>query len=304
MVREIELTNGRLVGDGHPAYIVAEIGINHNGSLQTAQELMKAAKLAGADAVKFQKREPRISTPKSEWRKPKLTPWGETMSYIEYRERMEFDKKQYSSIDSYARFLGIDWFSSVWDVESLEFFLEEPNWRIPAFKVPSAKITDLDLLENLSAHGWPVFMSTGMSTWAEILTAVSVVQEGAPLALLHCNSSYPAKVEELDLQKITAWREEPELEDIPIGYSGHETGLATTLAARSLGASIIERHITLDRSLSGSDHSASVEPQGFSKLVKDIRAIEQAIWIPAKSEREVWSSETAAREKLRGEFKS
>ena len=299
-MREIKLANDRLVGDGHPAYIVAEIGINHNGSLQTAQDLMRVAKLAGVDAVKFQKREPRISTPKSEWRKPKLTPWGETMPYIEYRERMEFDKKQYSSIDSYARFLGIDWFSSVWDVESLEFFLEEPNWKMPAFKVPSAKITDLDLLENLSAYGWPVFMSTGMSTWAEILTAVSIVEEGAPLALLHCNSSYPAKVEELDLNKITAWREEPELENVPIGYSGHETGLATTLAARALGACIIERHITLDRSLSGNDHSASVEPQGFSKLVKDIKAIELAMERGAEAKREVWDSEMVARKKLRG----
>lgn len=299
---EIEIA-GRKIGDGHPCYIVAEIGINHNGSLGTARELMKMAKLAGCDAVKFQKRTPELSTPKEMWDQPKETPWGEVMPYIEYRRRMEFTVDQWFAIHDYASFLNIRWFSSVWDFKAVQFFsLENKGLDMCAYKIPSAKITDDALLEHVIHAGRPVIMSTGMSTWEEIQKAVITLKGQVPLAIMHCHSAYPAPVEELNLNMIESWRNGVSaFNGIPIGYSGHETGLATTVAAVSLGASIVERHITLDRAGSGSDHSASVEPQGFAKLVRDIRTVQKALGERQKANRRVYESELPARKKLRGE---
>lgn len=298
---EIEIA-GRRVGDGHPCFIVAEIGINHDGDLSKAHELMRMAKLAGADAVKFQKRTPELSTPQEMWDQPKLTPWGETMPYIEYRRRMEFTVEQWFSIHDYAHHLGILWFSSVWDFKAVQFFsLENPGLDMCAYKVPSAKITDEALLEHVIYAGRPVIMSTGMSTWEEIQKAVTTLKGRVPLAVMHCHSAYPAPVNELNLNMIESWRNGVKgFDEIPIGYSGHETGLATTVVAVALGASIVERHITLDRAGSGSDQAASVEPQGFAKIVRDIRSVETALGERHNPKRKVMESELAARKKLRG----
>ena len=279
------------IGPGHKTYVIAEVGINHNGSIQTAYDLMTAAKVAGCDAVKFQKRTPKLAVPKDQWDKPKETPWGETIPYLEYRERMEFSKKDYRAISDHARHLEIDWFVSVWDVESVDFMLTDMP-SMAAIKIPSAKLTDKGLLEAALNSGLPLLMSTGMSTWGEMLEARKIT--GGEGALMVCHSAYPAPVSELNLKLV------PKMIanfGHPVGYSGHEVGLSTTVAAVALGASIIERHITLDRSAKGSDHAASVEPQGFIKLVKWIRSVEQAMGDGVKR---VWESELPAKEKLRG----
>jgi N-acetylneuraminate synthase len=264
------VVGGHAVGDGEPVFVIAEIGINHNGSLELAKKLVDAACLAGADAVKFQKRTPEVCVPREQWDIERDTPWGR-MTYIEYRRRMEFSAAQYERIDRHCKERGILWFASPWDEESVDFLeLFDP----PCYKVASACLTDHDLLGRLRRTGRPVMLSTGMSTPVEIDDAVATLSR-RDLMIAHATSSYPCPVEHLNLRMIaTLKRMYPEC---PIGYSGHETGLSTTWAAVTLGATFVERHVTLDRAMWGSDQAASVEVGGFMRLVANIRDVEKAL---------------------------
>jgi N-acetylneuraminate synthase len=279
---------GRTVGDGHPVYVVAEIGINHNGDLDLAKRLIDAAHLAGCDAVKFQKRTPELCVPPEQRDIPRETPWG-IMSYLEYRRRVEFGQPEYDEIDRYCRERGITWFASVWDEPSVDF-LERYD---PVFyKIPSAALTDQSLLRHLRRTGRPLILSTGMSTSEQLREAVAVLGEDN-LLITHCTSTYPCPPHELNLRMIETLRREF---NCPIGYSGHEVGLQTSYAAVVLGACLVERHITLDRAMWGSDQAASVEPWGFMRLVRDIRVIESALGDGVKR---VYESELPGMRRLR-----
>lgn len=286
-IQAVEI-GGRLVGPGEPTYVIAEIGINHNGDLDIAKKLIDAAALAGCDAVKFQKRTPEICVPEDQRDRIRETPWG-TMTYMEYRERTEFGETEFGEIDAYCRTKGIHWFASPWDVPSVEFL---EGFAPPCHKVASAGLTDEALLESLAATGRPVILSTGMSTMAEIRNAVSILGTDS-LLLMHCTSAYPCKPAELNLRMVETLAREF---SCPIGYSGHEVGLQTTIAAVVLGACLVERHITLDRAMWGSDQSASVEPWGFMRLVRDIRVVEEAL---GDGEKRVYESEQPLKSKLR-----
>lgn len=277
------------VGTDHPVYVTGEIGINHNGDLDNAKALIDIAADAGCDAVKFQKRTPEVCTPRDQWDIERDTPWGR-MKYIDYRHRVEFGVEEYQQIADHAKARGIHWFASPWDVESVEF-LEQ--FDVPAHKVASASLTDDDLLRALRATGKTIILSTGMSTPKQIRHAVEVLGS-ENIVLLHATSTYPAKAEELNLRMIHTLQSE--FPNVPIGYSGHETGLQTTLAAVALGAVFVERHITLDRAMWGSDQAASVEPQGLQRLVRDIRIISESLGDGVKK---VYAGELAAMKKLR-----
>jgi N-acetylneuraminate synthase len=277
------------VGTGHPVYVTAEIGINHNGELANALALIDHAADAGCNAVKFQKRTPEVCTPRDQWDIERDTPWGR-MTYIDYRHRVEFGYDEYAAIDEHARQRGIDWFASPWDVDSVDF-LEQ--FDLPAFKVASASLTDDELLVRLRQSGRAVILSTGMSTMRQIRHAVEVLGSDN-IVLCHATSTYPAKASELNLKMIHTLQ--GEFPNVPIGYSGHETGLQTTVAAVALGAVFIERHVTLDRSMWGSDQAASIEPQGLQRLVRDIRVVSEALGDGVKR---VYDGERAAMAKLR-----
>lgn len=285
-IREL---NGRKVGDGQPAYIIAEIGINHNGDMDVAKALIKGAAEAGCDAVKFQKRTPELCVPKDQWDVERDTPWGR-MRYLDYRYRVEFDKAQYEEIDRYSKACGIQWFASPWDEEAVDFL---EDFGVPAYKTASASLTDEGLLRRIQATGRPVIISTGMSTLAEIEAGVSWVDMDR-LLLAHATSAYPCPVELLNLNMIHTLK--AKYPGVPVGYSGHETGLATTWAAVTLGASFIERHITLDRAMWGSDQAASVELGGLRRLVSNVRDIEKALGDGVKR---VYDEEIPIRKKLR-----
>ncbi len=287
MAREVKIGN-KWVGDGHPAYIVAEIGINHNGDLGIAKELIQAGKHAGVDAVKFQKRTPELCVPPDQRNQMRETPWG-YISYIDYRYKVELTEKEYDEIDRYASEIGMDWFASVWDEPSVDF-LEKYNPI--AYKVPSASLTDSNLLKHLRKTGRPLILSTGMSTLDQIKSAVNLIGE-ENLVITHATSAYPCDPYELNLRMIHTLRD---MFNCPIGYSGHEVGLVTSAVAVGLGACMIERHITLDRALWGSDQAASVEPGGFEKLVKYIRVTEAAVGDGVKK---VYESEISSLRKLR-----
>jgi N-acetylneuraminate synthase len=278
-----------LVGEGHPAYLIGEIGLNHNGDVELAKQLIDVAADAGAQAVKFQKRTPEISTPRHMRDVPRETPWG-TMTYLEYRYRVEFDRDQYIEIGDHATLRGLDWFASPWDEPSVGF-LEDLN--VVAHKVASASVTDLGLLRALAATSKPIILSTGMSTLDEIDAAVAVF-DPSRLVLLHATSTYPLPAEEANLRMIATLRDR--FPGIPVGYSGHEPGLQISLAAAALGATAIERHITLDRTMWGSDHAASLEPDGLRHLIRDVRVIEQAMGDGVKR---VFPGELAPLAKLR-----
>ncbi|GAB3392611.1 N-acetylneuraminate synthase family protein [Humibacter soli] len=278
-----------VIGTGNPVYVIGEIGLNHNGDVEIAKRLIDVAADAGAQAVKFQKRTPAISTPEHMKNTPRQTPWGE-MTYLEYRYRVEFDHDQYVELGDYATMRGLDWFASPWDVPSVEF-LEDLN--VCAYKVASASVTDLELLEAMRATGKPVILSTGMSTMEQIDRAVAVF-DGSPLVVLHATSTYPLPAEEANLRMIHTLGER--FTGVPIGYSGHEPGLQISLAAVAIGATAVERHITLDRTMWGSDHAASLEPQGLQHLIRDIRIIEQAMGDGVKR---VFPGELAPLAKLR-----
>jgi N-acetylneuraminate synthase len=285
---ETVLIADRKVGANQPVFIIAEIGINHNGNLEIAKKLIEAAFAAGCDAVKFQKRTPDLCIPDSYRGILRETPWG-IISYLEYRQQIEFRENEYRQIDSYCSQIGIPWFASCWDLPSVEFMA---SFNPPCYKVSSAMLTNHDLIRRINSKGVPVILSTGMSTMAEIRQASALV-DPQNLLIAHCTSSYPSKNEELNLRMIQTLMDEF---NNPIGYSGHEVGLQTTLAAVVLGASFIERHITLDRAMWGSDQAASVEPHGFARLVRDIRVIESALGDGVKR---VYDSELAVRDKLR-----
>ncbi len=279
----------RVVGGGRPAYVIAEIGLNHNGDVELAKRLIDVAADAGADAVKFQKRTPEIATPEHMRDIPRETPWG-TMTYLEYRHRVEFDREQYIEISDHAMLRGLEWFASPWDEPSVAF-LEDLG--VAAHKVASACLTDHRLLGALRDTGKPVILSTGMSTTDEIDAAVEVLGTDR-LVLMHATSTYPMEPAEANLRMIPALRER--FPGVPVGYSGHERGLQISLAAVALGAVAIERHITLDRTMWGSDHAASLEPTGLQHLVRDIRVIEAALGDGVKR---VYESELAPMAKLR-----
>jgi sialic acid synthase SpsE len=278
----------KAIGAGEPVYIIAEIGINHNGDIEIAKQLMDVAVETGCDAVKFQKRTPEICVPEEQKSIPRETPWG-SMTYFEYKKRIEFEQNEFEQIDAYAKKIGIDWFASPWDVPSVNFL---EGFNVPCQKIASACLTDSELLTAINKTKTTTILSTGMSSMQEIDKAVSLLND-VPLAIAQATSTYPAEASELNLRAIQTFAEKYK---VPVGYSGHERGLQVTIAAVALGATFIERHITLDRSMWGTDHSASLEPEGLKKLVRDIRVVELAL---GDGKKKVYDSEIPIRAKLR-----
>lgn len=271
-------------------YLIAEVGINHNGDVSFVKKMIDYAVTFGWDCVKLQKRNSDISIPEHQKNVIRDTPWGK-MSYIEYKHKIEFNKEQYDEIVNYCKG-HIDFTVSVWDTDSVDFML---NYDIPFLKVPSAHLTNDMLLHYICKKGIPVVLSTGMSSIQEIDHAVDIIKSYTDnFALLHCNSTYPAKVDELNLKVIPMLQERY---GCVLGYSGHEFGLVTTTAALYLNAKIIERHVTLDRTMWGSDQMASVEPQGMIKITSQVRALEKAL---GDGKKVVYDSEIPVRKKLRG----
>lgn len=277
-----------LIGDGFPCYIIAEIGINHNGSLDIAKNLIDAAVDCGCNAVKFQKRTIAVVYTPEELEKPRENPFGPTNGDLKRGLELGFD--EYSQIDAYCRQKGIDWFASCWDRDSVDFMKQ---FDPVCYKIASATITDDALLQYHRTCNKPILASVGMSDLEIIEHAVEVLGND-DLALLHCTSTYPSAPEELNLRFLETLH--TKYSDIPIGYSGHEVGLATSAAAVAMGACIIERHITLDRAMWGSDQAASIEPQGFKRLNRDIRTIEKAMGNGIKV---IYESEKVIAQKLR-----
>ena len=287
MAKEVKIGQ-KWVGANHPAYIIGEIGINHNGDINIAKQLIDSAVVAGCDAVKFQKRTPELCVPPEQRNIIRETPWG-TMTYMDYRYRVEFSQEEYGEIDQYCKEQGIHWFASCWDEPSVDFI---EQFDPVCYKFASAALTDHDLLTHTQKTGKPLIMSTGMSTMEEIKAAVAHLGQDN-LLIAHSTSSYPCKNDELNLRMIQTLDQQF---DTPIGYSGHERGLQATIAAVVLGATFVERHITLDRTMWGSDQAASIEPGGLKRLVRDIRVIEQALGDGIKR---VYESELSSRKKLR-----
>ena len=252
------------IGDGHPCYVVAEIGINHNGDVSQAKRLISVAAAAGCNAVKFQKRTVDVVYTPEELAKPRESPFGETNGDL--KRGLEFDLSQYQEIDRFARDCEIPWFASCWDAASVDFI---DQFDPPCYKIASASLTDDELLRYTRAKGKPIILSTGMSTMDQVDHAVEVLGT-TDLVLLHTCSAYPSMYPDLNLRVIGTLRDRY---GVPVGYSGHETGLPSSVAAVALGACVIERHLTTDRSLWGSDHAASLEPNGINRLVRDIRLI-------------------------------
>ena len=261
-------------------FIIAEIGINHNGDIEIAKQLIDIAVESDCDAVKFQKRNPDVSTPISQTEVMKETPWGE-MAYIDYKHKIEFGKEEYDEIDIYCREIGIEWFASAWDLDSQEF-LKQYNCKYN--KIASPMLTHRNLLEVVAQEGKHTFISTGMSTMEQIEKAVKIFKDyGCSFELMHCNSSYPTEDFNSNLSCIKTLRKRF---DCNVGYSGHEKGIQITLAAVALGVTSIERHITLDRYMYGTDQFASVTPMDLIKLCKLVRVIESAIGDGKKTLRE------------------
>jgi len=259
----------KVIGDAQPCYIIAEIGINHNGDVEIAKKLIDAALEAGCDAVKFQKRTIDVVYTPEELAKPRENPFGTTNGDL--KRGLEFGYEEYSEIDKYCKEKGIDWFASCWDEGSVDFI---EQFNPPCYKIASACLTDDNLLRHHRKYGRPIILSTGMADMALIEHAVDVLGK-KDLIILHCTSTYPSKPEELNLRGIGVLKDR--FPDISIGYSGHEVGLYTTYAAAVLGTCAIERHISLDRAMWGSDQAASVEPQGMKRLVRDIRGLKESM---------------------------
>ncbi len=277
----------KLVGDGQPCFIIAEIGINHNGDTDLAKRLISVAVAAGCDAVKFQKRTVDVVYTADELAKPRENPFGTTNGDLKYG--LEFEQDDYEEIASFCKQVKIPWFVSPWDEGSVDFM---EKFDTPVYKIASASLTDDNLLKHVRKTGKPVIASTGMSTYDEIDHAVDVLGK-ENLILMHTTSTYPAKYEQLNLRAIPEMRERY---GVPVGYSGHETGIPTTVAAAVLGACAVERHITMDRAMWGSDQSASLEPNGISRLVRDIRLCEQSLGDGVKR---VYEDEVPVMKKLR-----
>lgn len=277
----------KLVGENQPCFIVAEIGINHNGDIDLAKRLISVAVAAGCDAVKFQKRTIEVVYTADELAKPRENPFGTTNGDLKHA--LEFGHEEYEEIDAFCRSVKMLWFGSPWDEASVDF-LEQ--FRVPVHKIASASLTDDDLLRHVRATGKPIILSTGMSTYSEIDHAVEVLGK-EDLILLHATSTYPANYDELNLRAIPTMANRY---GVPIGYSGHETGIPTSVCAASLGACCVERHITMDRAMWGSDQAASLEPNGISRLVRDIRLVEQSMGDGIKR---VYEDEIPVMKKLR-----
>jgi N-acetylneuraminate synthase len=256
------------VGDGQSCFVVAEIGINHNGDLDLAKKLISMAVAAGCDAVKFQKRTIDIVYSAEELAKPRENPFGPTNGDL--KRGLEFGLEEYREIDAYCKAMHMPWFASCWDEPSVDFISQ---FDVPCFKIASASLTDANLLRYTRATGKPIILSTGMSTVAETDRAVEVLGK-ENLLILHACSTYPAYYNELNLRVIPALRERY---GVPVGYSGHETGIPSSVAAVVLGACCIERHITMDRAMWGSDQAASLEHNGIARLVRDIRLVQESL---------------------------
>jgi len=277
------------IGAGKQTFIIAEIGINHNGSLELAKGMIDAAAKAGCDAVKFQKRTPELCVPKEQWHVRRSTPWGE-MTYIDYRYRVEFGFSEFAEIDKYCKEKGILWFASCWDIPSVEFMNQ---FDPPMHKAPSAMLINYELLRAMKNSGKPLMLSTGMSTMTEIESAINLVGEKR-LLLAHSTSSYPCALEELNLRMIYTLR--TKFPRAIIGYSGHESGVLPSLIAVSIGAHFVERHITLDKKMWGTDQSASLEINELDTLVQEIRKVPVMLGDGIKK---VYDSERKVMEKLR-----
>lgn len=272
-------------------YLIAEIGINHNADLQIAKKLIDATFACSWDCAKFQKKSPDKCVPEKQKHIKKETPWG-TMTYLEYKHKLEFGKDEYDYIDRYCKEKPLDWSMSVWDIDSLEF---AANYKLPFIKIPSAHLTNHDLIKQACLKKMTIILSTGMSTIEEIDKAVETMKKnGGRFVLMHCNSSYPAKMEELNLLMIPKLIERYKC---VVGYSGHEYGLDSTTVAVSLGAKVVERHITLDHTMWGTDHLSSVEIQGMDKLYKQVSSVSKILGDGVKR---VYESEKKVRDKLRG----
>jgi len=277
----------KIVGDGFPTFIVAEIGINHNGDINIAKKLVDLAAETGCDAVKFQKRTVEVVYTPEELARPRDNPFGPTNGDL--KRALEFGKSEYEEIDRYCKEKNILWFASPWDKGSVDF-LEE--FDAPCYKIASACLTDDELLRHVRSKGRPVILSTGMSTKEQIGHAVKILGE-EDLILLQCTSTYPSKLEELNLRSILWFRNQY---PFPIGYSGHETGIVESVMAVVLGASLVERHITLDRAMWGSDQAASLEPGGLQRMVRDVRNVPVTL---GSGEKNIFESEIAILQKLR-----
>ena len=285
-IKPVKIGN-KLVGPDEPCFVVAEIGINHNGNIDLAKKLITASSFAGADAVKFQKRTIEIVYSKEELLKPRENPFGDTNGDL--KRGLEFNSNQYNLINEHCDLNNIVWFASCWDEKSVDFI---ENFNPPCYKIASASLTDRKLLQHHRETKKPIILSTGMSTLKEIDMAVDTLGTNN-LIILHATSSYPCEIKELNLKMIKTLEERY---NVPIGYSGHEVGIPTTVAAAAIGACMIERHITLDRSMWGSDQAASVEPIGFSKICDSVKVINKALGDGVKV---VYDSEKPIIEKLR-----
>lgn len=277
-----------LIGPNEPCYLIGEIGINHNGSVETAKQLIDKAVLYDFDAVKFQKRTIDVVYTESELANPRKSVFGDTNGDL--KRGLEFGKKEFKEIDAYCKEQDIGWFCSPWDEASVDFL---EDFDPICYKVPSASLTDMGLLQKMADTGRPIILSTGMSTLEEINQSVDVLKNN-PLVILHCTSTYPSSHEELNLSVIETFKERfPH----PIGYSGHEVDvIPSVMAAVGFGACVIERHITLDRAMWGSDQAASLEPRGMELMAKYIR---QWPLVKGDGEKKVYESEIPIRAKLR-----
>jgi len=275
-------------------FLTAEIGINHNGDIKIAKKLIDLVSKCGCDAVKFQKRTVEKVYSKEVLDSPRDSPWGNTTR--DQKLGLEFGKKEYDIIDSYCKDKNIDWYASAWDVDS-KLFLRQYNLKYN--KIASAMLTNIPLLEKVAEEKKHTFIATGMSTMEQIKKAVELFRKfDCPFELMHCNSSYPMKMEEANLKCIETLRDEFHCN---IGYSGHETvSYLICVVATVLGATSIERHITLDRSMYGSDHAASLEQMGLERMVKNVRQVEMVL---ADGVKRIWDSEIPVMKKLRPDFK-
>ena len=277
----------KIIGDDYPCFVIAEIGINHNGSLEIAKKLISVAHFFGCDAVKFQKRTVEVVYTQEELARPRPNPFGETNGDL--KRGLEFGLEEYKEIDRYCKELGILWFASCWDKKSVDFI---EQFDVCAYKIPSALLTDLELLRYTKNTNKPILLSTGMSTMEEIDKAVEIIGLDNTV-IYHCTSTYPSSNDELNLNVIKTFKDKY---DCPIGYSGHEKGIVSSTIAVVLGACSIERHITLDRALWGSDQAASLEPEGLRKMVRDIRNVKAFLGDGVKK---VYDSELPIKKKLR-----
>ena len=286
MTKTVNIAN-KIIGDNHSCFIIAEIGINHNGSLASAKKLISIARSCGCDAVKFQKRTVEDVYTIEELQAPRQSVFGSTNGDLKYG--LEFGEQEYKEIDKYCKEIGILWFASCWDKKSVDFM---EQFDVCAYKVPSALITDIELLKYTKATNKPILISTGMSTMDEIDKAIEIVGLNNTI-IYHCTSTYPSDNSELNLNVIKTLKEKY---DCPIGYSGHEKGIVSSTIAVVLGACSVERHITLDRTLWGSDQAASLEPEGLGKMVRDIRNVKAFLGDGIKK---VYDSEIPIKKKLR-----